>query len=242
MNIVKELAHLAAGISSGFRLAALAIVAVIFVILKWRGKLSLSVWIASLTAIVLFVLVPILASHYVELETTKITDSNRLIYRLRVTVLSPEGTPVSDAIVTNSLGGYATRAASAWQFDVPVATKPADGKITVYAIVENAFLKGKNEVLLADDHNPTTTVQLVRDASARVRGIVVDSTGKALSGAQVLVVGFGSEAVITQRDGGFVLPAHAADGQLVELHVQKGRKSVKQWTTGGQSAVTILLN
>jgi hypothetical protein len=61
----------------------------------------------------------------------------------------------------------------------------------------------------------------MRDTSAKVRGQVTDTRGRAVSGARVFVVGYESEAVITKEGGNFELPAHAAISQLVEVVAEK---------------------
>ena len=123
--------------------------------------------------------------------------------------------------VWSSMGGEPKKVAGGWQFDIPSESKPTDGNLTIYATVRAAFLVGQSQVLLAVDHHPSVTVKLIRDQTATIRGIVSDSQGRSLSGVRVHIVGYASEAVITGEDGNFVLAAHAAEGQQVELHAEK---------------------
>jgi hypothetical protein len=157
-------------------------------------------------------------------------------------VVGADGVPSNDAKVWSSIGGEAKKVDGGWQFDIPTKTKPVDGKLTVYAEVASAFEKGQKEVTLAADFSPSVTVPLAQDSSAVVRGQVVDTSGRAISGARVNVTGFGKESVTTEADGGFVLPAHAAKGQQVQLHAEKkGYSAVNQGHPAGTTAVTIVL-
>lgn len=230
----------AAGISNQWSLAAFAIAAILYFILKRRGKIPAIAW-ACIAAIVILGLTPILASVYV--QRAGIADQAAAIYRVRVTVLHPRQTPVDDAKVWSSAGGEPKKVAGGWQFDIPAASKPADGKLAVYASVASAFLTGKHDLQLADDRNPSITIQLARDTSATVRGIVVDGAGDAIAGARVSVVGYESEAVVTQAGGNFLLPAHAASGQQVQLHTEKaGYAAATQFHPAGDEPATLVLD
>jgi hypothetical protein len=85
------------------------------------------------------------------------------IYRVRVTVVGPQGTPVDDAKVWSSMGGEPKKVAGGWQFDIPAASRPANGKLTVWASLDAAFLKGSQEVQLDADHNPAVSIPLGTD-------------------------------------------------------------------------------
>lgn len=232
-----KLFQTAAGISNQWSLAAFAIAAILYFVLKRRGKVPAIAW-ACIVAIVLVGLAPILASVYI--EKARLPDP---IYRVRVTVLDPQRVPVDDAKVWSSMGGEVKKVAGGWQFDIPAASKPADGKLTVYTAVPSAFLTGSQELQLADDRNPAVAVQLAKDASATVRGIVVDGSGQAIAGARVSVVGYESEAVVTQAGGNFLLPAHAASGQQVQLHAERaGYAAATQWHPAGDEPATLVLD
>ena len=71
------------------------------------------------------------------------------IYRVRVTVLSPEQVPVEDAKVWSSFGGELKRVAGGWQVDIPNASKPQNGNLTFFASREMAFLTGKADLVLS---------------------------------------------------------------------------------------------
>ena len=87
----------------------------------------------------------------------------------------------------------------------------------------------------------TATVPLRADTSALVRGIIVDSAQRALAGVRVSIVGQ-SESVMTKEDGAFSLPAHAADGQQVQLRAEKtGIPPVTQWHQAGDAPATVVV-
>lgn len=52
------------------------------------------------------------------------------IYRVRVTVIDPQRVPVEDAKVWSTVGGEPKKVAGGWQFDIPGASLPGDGKVT----------------------------------------------------------------------------------------------------------------
>jgi hypothetical protein len=109
-----------------------------------------------------------------------------------------------------------------WELDIPPQTRPADGKVTLFASVKDEFMKGSSTLVLAHDYYPTATIQLVAETSAMVRGVVVDEDLGAVADVTVSIAGY-SEVAVTDRKGNFVLPAHAGKGQMVEVHAQKGQ-------------------
>ncbi len=162
------------------------------------------------------------------------------VYRVRVIVIDPDKRSVNDAKLTSSLGGEAMKVEGGWQFVVPHSKSST---IRFYAEVPSAFLRGEAELRLAADSSPSVTVQLARSTSAMVRGIVTTERGQALSGTKVSVIGYGNESVTAAADGSFVLPAHAADGQQVQLHAEKtGYRPVTQWHPAGDFAATLVLD
>lgn len=164
------------------------------------------------------------------------------LIRLRVLILGPNGSPVEDARVWTTVGGEPKQVAGGWELDIPRSKVRADGRITVHASKETAFLSGSSEVRLGNDLAPSVTVRLVANPSATVQGIVLDGAGKALEGVRVSVIGHEGEAVSTGPGGQFVLPAHAADGQQVQLHAEKdGYEAVTQFHPAGAFPATIVL-
>lgn len=175
------------------------------------------------------------------LDESTVTDPNGL-FRLRVTVIDSQGIPVDDARVWSSIGGEAKKVPGGWQFDIPAASKPHDGKLTIYASRESAFLTGNVEVVLSNDYNPAKTIQLKHNDSAKVRGQVVDGRNHAIVGARVFVIGYEPDAMITREGGNFELPAHAAIGQQVLLHAEKvGYRPVNLWHPAGDTPAILVL-
>jgi serine/threonine protein kinase len=168
-------------------------------------------------------------------------SDTKSIYRLRATVVDPQGMPVEDAKIWSSIGGEAKKVAGGWQFDIPVASKPAGGDLTVYASRETAFLTGKQDIQLGDDLNPASKVQLSHDTSASVTGFIQDSRGGAVSGARVSIAS-SPESVFTGAAGNFLLAAHAAINEPVLVRVEKdGFSSVQLWHPAGEHPATIVL-
>lgn len=199
-------------------LTAFALAVVLSVMLAWfkskRRKIPAAFWVV----VVALVLIGVVATLYKPNE----------IYRVRVTVVDPQGVPVVDPLgrppedlkVWANISAAAQPVPGGWQFDITSSIKPANGKLTVRALKENAFLTGETDLILSDDYNPAITIRLRRDDSAKVRGQVVDGNNRAIAGARVFVVGFEGDAVITKEGGNFELPAHAAVGQRVNLHAE----------------------
>lgn len=227
--------EIASRISNEWSLAAFAIVAVVMVLntaLRKRSKANNVIW-GVLLMIGILASIPIVSRFYL---------ASHAIYRVRVMVLDPHGVALDGANLTSSLGGEPKRVAGGWEFDVPAAAKPADGKLTIYAVLSRAFLKGKTEVLLTNDFNPAVTLNLSRDESARILGIVTTRGGQQIRAATVGVIGYESESVVTGTDGNFVLAAHAAEGQQTEIYVHKsGYNPVTQWCEAGGLPITIVL-
>jgi hypothetical protein len=165
------------------------------------------------------------------------------IYRVRVTIIDLQRRPIEDAKVWSTVGGEPKKVAGGWQFDISSESVPVNGKVTFHASKETAFLDGESDLQLGRDPNPVITIKLNKVVEGvLVRGIVVDESNNALGEVRVNIVGFESEAVRTQPDGGFVLPAHAAVNQQVLLHAEKlGYKAVNQYHPAGDESATIVL-
>jgi len=141
------------------------------------------------------------------------------LYRLRVTVLGPQGQSVDDAEVHSM--GEKKKVDGGWEVDIPAGSLPVDRKVTISAVRPSAFQHGQREVTLDKDFQPAVTVELKEDRSATVTGRVEDRKGRSIEGARVWVEGYAAEAVPTGPGGEFKLAAHAAPRQMVRLHVEK---------------------
>ncbi|HYG64157.1 MAG TPA: carboxypeptidase-like regulatory domain-containing protein [Thermoanaerobaculia bacterium] len=150
-------------------------------------------------------------------------DQSPDLYRLRVTVLAPDGRPSNNAFVSTSVGGEILKAHQGWEILLPRNRRGQ--AFTVFASYPEAFLQGRQEVALGDDFEPPAIeIQLSR-REVEVRGTVIDPQGHGVAGATVSVVGFEQESVGTDTSGNFRLQAHAADRQTVRLRVVKDGRS-----------------
>jgi hypothetical protein len=211
-------------VANWWNLSAFALSIVLYLLLKRRKKeIPPAAWVV----ILLLVVIPVGASVYSGLPVKP------SIYRLRVTVVDPQNIPVEDARVWSSFGGEPKKVAGGWQFDIPEESKPKEGKLTVYASKESAFLTGQSELTLTNDHNPAVAINLKRGDSAKIRGQIVDGKNRSVAGARVFVIGYASESVLTKEGGNFELPAHAAIGQQVYLHAEKEKLAAKLWHPAG---------
>lgn len=146
---------------------------------------------------------------------------SRGVYRVRVVLVRPDESVADIAQVKSSTGGELTMVAGGWELDIPAQTRPADGKVMLSASIKDEFLAGKSTLILAEDHYPTATIQLTAVTSAMLRGVVVDEGLRAIAGAKVSIDG-NPDVALTDSKGNFVLPAHAGNGQMVEVRAQKG--------------------
>jgi hypothetical protein len=165
-------------------------------------------------------------------------------YKVRVIVVDAHQTPVSDAKVWSSIGGEPMKVEGGWVFVIPKDSKPQDGKVTFFAAKDAAFLKGQTQLVLAEvDHSPSVTVPLANDRAAKVIGIIEDDDKhSSVAGATVSVMGYDAEAQVTKASGSFSLPAHATDGQQVQLHAEKtGYHAANSWCLAGDTPCTISL-
>lgn len=231
---MSRLFEIASKISSAWSLAAFAIIALVLLLTKLKGRKVPAVAWWVVTAIVIIALAPMVAPAYLK---------SYGIYRVRVIVLDDRKMPTNDAKVTCSVGGEVKKVEGGWECDIPSKTKPADGKMQAYARIDDAFLTGNAELELKDDYSPVATVQLVQDTSALVLGIVTDDNNQPVEGARVQVVGYDAEATVTKAGGGFSLAAHKANGQQVQIFAFKDGYAANspEWHQAGDHPVTIVL-
>lgn len=142
------------------------------------------------------------------------------IYMVRITVVDSNDKPVEGVKIRASNDSVPKSVDGQWQFDIPSASLSDTKKLTFYASKESAFLSAKSELVLGADPRPSIIMKLEPDKPDFVRGMVQDETGAALAGARVSVIGYPDETFITKEDGQFVLPAHKATNQQVEIHIE----------------------
>jgi hypothetical protein len=82
-----------------------------------------------------------------------------------------------------------------------------------------------------------------RDTTAAISGVIEDQDHNGIPEAVVYVIGFGEETTLTDRKGSFRLRAHAADGQQIQVHIEKkGYRPVDQWHLAGDSSAVFVLD
>jgi hypothetical protein len=192
-----------------------------------KSRLALALAIG----IILLGLAPLATSTFLQ---------SRGIYRVRVVVLGPDKSPTDDAHVISSNGGEPKKVDGGWELDVPPQTRPADNALKVFARVKNAFLTGNATVVLDKDYFPTVEIQLDRDSSASIRGVVIDEHHRSVAEARVSIPGY-SDVTETDRMGNFVLPAHAADGQIVQVRAEKDHLTADVSAPAGTVPVELIL-
>jgi hypothetical protein len=180
---------------------------------------------------------PILANTY--LESKRIQQQS--LFRIRVTVLDPQGNPISGVTLRTTASNETTATADgAGIVTIPAGAMPANRKVTIFADLESAFLHGRATVQLADDPNPSVTIEIKSNRDATVTGLVEDEQGRAIVAATVHVLG--GDAGETSATGTFTLKASAAVGQTVRLHAEKkGYKPVDQDHPAGREPATLVL-
>jgi hypothetical protein len=235
--MINQMFSAAAKVANEWSLAAFAIavvgtVGLIFLHRKQAPRPVQLVIVSLLITVVILAALPLIARTYIEIYG---------VYRIRVTVEDPQGMPVNNAKVTSSIGGEPKEVDGGWEFDIPPGSRPRDGRLTLYAAITTAFLSGRTDAQLGGDYNRAAKIRLEHDRSAHIRGQVFDKRGFPVTGAQVNVAGY-SPGISTGPSGQFDLPAFAADGEQVGLHVFKSKQgSVTEWEQAGGQPVTVTL-
>ncbi len=223
--------EIASHITHPVTVAALAAVLAAYLFsIAIKKRQSRNTWLLAAVVLILG-LAPLLSSTYLQ---------SRGLYRVRVVVLGTDKLPDNDAQVISSNGGEPKKIQGGWEFDIPPQSRPADGKLKLFASEKNAFLAGSSTLVLGKDYFPTVEIQLDRDTSATVRGDVIDEHRRSVPGAHVSIPGY-PDVATTDEMGNFVLPAHAADGQMVHLRAQKDKSTADMSAAAGNTPVELIL-
>jgi len=204
LKVASQITHPVAALVSALVIAATVSATAI------KAKKTRLAWVLAII-IVLPGLAPLAAFTFVQI---------RGVYRIRVVVLGLDGQPVQNSELT-STGGEIKKASGYSEIDVSPQTRPADSKLFLYASVKNSFLAGSYTLVLGGDYYPTATIQLAPLPEVLFRGSVRDEYGRRVAGAHVSISGY-QDIATTNEMGNFELPAHAADGQMVTVHAEKG--------------------
>jgi hypothetical protein len=219
--------HLAHPVAAAAFAAVLAAYLFSIAIKKRRSSIT---WLLAAVILILG-LAPLLSSTYLQ---------SRGLYRVRAVLLGADKLPDNDAKVISSNGGEPKKVEGGWEFDIPPQSRPADGKLKLFALEKNAFLAGSSTLVLDKDYFPTVEIQLDRDTSATVRGDVIDEHRRSVAGARVSIPGY-PDVAVTDAMGNFVLPVHAADGQIVRLRAQKDQLTADVSVPAGNAPVELML-
>jgi hypothetical protein len=190
-----------------------------------------------------FVLGPILTAVFLVLGLAPLYVCHLLqsrgVYHVKVELHRSDGSPIYYAQLKSSIPGWLQIFEGGWRLDVTQENRPIDGHIAFAAAAKDEFLKGSSTLTLADDYYPTVRILLTPDTSANIRGVVVDEGMVAVSGVTVSVVGY-PETTLTDEKGKFVLPAHAGNGQMIQLRAQKNGVWAHLNAPAGKTAEVIL--
>jgi hypothetical protein len=75
-----------------------------------------------------------------------------------------------------------------------------------------------------------------------VQGVVTGIHGTPVAGAHVWVVGHKTGQKVTAGDGAFDVSAYAANGQMIQLHVEAGQyKTYEGLQQAGDSEISVAL-
>jgi hypothetical protein len=208
-------------------LVSLVLAVVVFILARRAEKVVIGS-IAAI-AIILLGLAPLVLAKFVKSED---------VYHVQLVVVRPDKS-LADIAQVKSDNGEPRMVPGGWELDILREKRPADGKVIFSATVKDEFLSGKSTILLAEDFYPTATVQLTAVTSATFRGVVVDEDLTAVAGASVSIEGY-PDVAVTDRLGKFTIPAHAGNGQVVEVRARKGQLSGRVSAPAGKVAEIIM--
>ena len=247
-----EILQQIANVKTSWTLAAFAIAALLAIytafLTKPNAAARRALWVL-VGVIGLLALLPIGVDAYLQrqkivtdadLQRQKLTANS--IYRVRVTVVDDRNVPVEGTVVRVTAANEAkTTSDGSAELAIPKGSLPADGKVTIFADKEPAFLHGRKELSLGDDMNPSVIIPVVLARTAAVSGAVQDEAGHALKGARVSIPG--GAAVETDADGNFRISNAGSLDQKVLVHAEKsGYKPVSQYHPAGDEPVILVLS
>ena len=161
-------------------------------------------------------------------------------YHIHVNVVGADGKALDSAKVW-SISGDPKKLTDGWEISVPASARPEDGKLLVWAAIDSRDLTHSRVVMLGDNHSPSVTIQIGAPKDAYVAGKILNYDGDTVAGVWLSIAGFPDQAVATQNDGRFSLPAHAAHGEDVLLMVTAGKNAESHWEKAGDQDLTIRL-
>lgn len=166
---MSELFQAASRIDNAWSLAAFGVAAVVYIVLRRKGKVPVLGWIS----ILILVLVATLSAAF--LDTIRIKAHATSLYRVRLTALGPDGAPVENAKIWSSVGGEPKRVSGGWEFEILVSVVPSDGRISFFAAAPPTYGPTQEDLVVNGDYSRTEVLHFTKAEQASIRGIVIDS-------------------------------------------------------------------
>ncbi len=163
------------------------------------------------------------------------------LYSVRVQVLDPQGRPVDGSKIRTSAGNEPHLLPDGWwEIQIPAAKVPANYLITLWA--EHTEWDGNQmDLLVSADPNPSVQIRL-KQPESWIRGRVVDSKDRALSGVRITRQDGAPGEAITDADGRFALRLALPREERVRLRSEyKGWKLGDDFCYTGRDSCPILL-
>jgi len=211
--------------ASAFAVAILG--SVLYLVVKAKSKPV--VWLLA-TGLIVVGLAPLASYTFL---------ASRGIYRISVIVLGPDNQPVTNADLSTSVGVATMKTASGWEIEIPPQTKPAGGKVIIYARSTNAFLTGWSALTLEKEYYPSVEIHLTKPRTVTIRGQVLDENQRAVSDADVSLPDC-SQSTTTDSNGLFALDSCAFQGQMVKIRAEKGKLSDSITVPAGDTVEVVL--
>jgi SEFIR domain len=164
-------------------------------------------------------------------------------YKIRLTALDLQKRPVEDAQVWSSPKGELTKVSGGWELIIPTASLPTEKKVTVSIRTASPPLFRQIDLQLADKPDLIVNVQLERDTSSDVHGLVVGEDERPIPDALVQVQGYTGEPARTDANGAFKFPTRWGRNEQVYLNVEKaGYKTISEYPhLAGEEPAYIIL-
>lgn len=135
--------------------------------------------------------------------------------------------------LTTSIGSEIKKGDGYWEIVIPTQLRPLDHRVQIFASAGEQ--SGDSIVMLEDSVYIQATIDLAPRPSPSIRGIVKDMHGMGVLGAHVVVPGY-TDGVTTDRSGGFEIPSHSVEGQMVTVRAEKDGWAAQETLPVGATA------
>lgn len=204
------------------------------------GKRQAISW--SLVVAVVSVVICVAAWRWPVAPKSSVSDSQPQIYSIRVQVLDPEGNPMSAATIRGDVQNEPQRTPDGWwEFEVPLAKVPYDGRITLWAEADG-WRGGSQTVLLGADPNPTVAISLLPPES-RLAGNVESTAGSGIEGATVTATDVAIVSTVTDLHGRFQLTLPVPRDTQVRIRAEHPDfDGVQNFCYSGRDQCSLVMN